>query len=100
MHVVEGKGDLLGLIRDDLPVRGAAYKMARLAGPGESPYTQYDREIAARAPVGVREETSSFPHKPWFLFVSFFAPHSPLPAPPKHFYHYFDDPHLPMPPLY
>ena len=32
---------------DDLPVRGAAYKMARMAGPGESPYTQYDREIAS-----------------------------------------------------
>ena len=49
MQVIEGKGDLLGLIRDDLPVRGAAYKMAQMAGPGESPYTHYDREIAARA---------------------------------------------------
>ena len=56
MQVVEGKGDLLGLIRDDLPVRGAAYKMARMAGPGESPYTQYDRDIAARAQVWLREE--------------------------------------------
>ena len=92
MQVVEGKGDLLGLIRDDLPVRGAAYKMARMAGPGESPYTQYDREIAARAQIWLREEAHKYSDKPWVLFVSFVAPHYPLTAPPEHFYRYFDDP--------
>ena len=100
MHVVEGKGDLLGLIRDDLPVRGAAYKMARMAGPGKSPYTQYDREIAARAQIWLREEAPKHRDKPWVLFVSFVAPHYPLTAPPEHFYRYFDDPRLPMPLLY
>jgi len=100
MHVVEGKGDLLGLIRDDLPVRGAAYKMARMAGPGETPYTQYDREIAARAQIWLREEGPKHHAKPWVLFVSFVAPHYPLTAPPEHFYRYFDDPALPMPRLY
>jgi choline-sulfatase len=97
MHVVEGKGDLLGLIRDDLPVRGAAYKMARMAGPGESAYTQYDREIAARAQIWLHEEARKCREKPWVLFVSFVAPHYPLTAPPEHFYRYFDDPNLPMP---
>ena len=86
MHVVEGKGDLLGLIRDDLPVRGAAYKMARMAGPGESAYTQYDREIAARAQIWLHEEARKCREKPWVLFVSFVAPHYPLTAPPEHFY--------------
>jgi len=100
MQVVEGKGDLLGLIRDDLPVRGAAYKMARMAGPGESPYTQYDREIAARAQIWLREEAHKHGDKPWVLFVSFVAPHYPLTAPPEHFYRYFDDPTLPMPLFY
>jgi choline-sulfatase len=100
MQVVEGKGDLLGLIRDDLPVRGAAYKMARMAGPGESPYTQYDREIAARAQIWLREEAREYARTPWVLFVSFVAPHYPLTAPPEHFYSYFDDPKLPMPTLY
>ena len=100
MHVVEGKGDLLGLIRDDLPVRGAAYKMARMAGPGESMYTQYDRDIAARAQVWLREEAPKFKDKPWVLFVSFVAPHYPLTAPPEHFYRYYDDPTLPMPRFY
>jgi choline-sulfatase len=100
MHVVEGKGDLLGLIRDDLPVRGAAYKMARMAGPGESAYTQYDREIAARAQIWLREEARKCREKPWVLFVSFVAPHYPLTAPSEHFYRYFDDPNLPMPLFY
>ena len=100
MQVVEGKGDLLGLIRDDLPVRGAAYKMARMAGPGKSPYTQYDREIAARAQIWLREEAPKHRDRPWVLFVSFVAPHYPLTAPPEHFYRYFDDPKLPMPLLY
>ena len=100
MQVFEGKGDLLGLIRDDLPVRGAAYKMARMAGPGESPYTQYDRDIAARAQVWLRERAPQYTDKPWVLFVSFVSPHYPLTAPPEHFYHYFDDPNLPMPLFY
>ena len=100
MHVIEGKGDLMGLIRDDLPVRGAAYKMARMAGPGESPYTQYDREIAARAQIWLHEEAPKYRDKPWVLFVSFVAPHYPLTAPPEHFYRYYDDPSLPQPKLY
>jgi len=100
MHVIEGKGDLMGLIRDDLPVRGAAYKMARMAGPGESPYTQYDRDIAARAQIWLREEAPKHRNKPWVLFVSFVAPHYPLTAPPEHYFRYYDDPNLPMPRLY
>lgn len=100
MQVIDKKGDLLGLIRDDLPVRGAAYKMARMAGPGESPYTWYDREIAARAQVWLREEAGKHRDKPWVLFVSFVSPHYPLTAPPEHFYRYHDDPRLPMPAFY
>jgi choline-sulfatase len=100
MHVIERKGDLMGLIRDDLPVRGAAYKMASMAGPGESPYTQYDRDIAARAQVWLRQEAPKYRDKPWVLFVSFVAPHYPLTAPPEHYYRYFDNPDLPMPKFY
>jgi choline-sulfatase len=100
MHVVDGQGDLLGLIRDDLPKRGASWKMARMAGPGESAYTFYDREIAARAQVWLREEAGKHRDKPWVLFVSFVAPHFPLTAPPEHFYRYYGDPRLPLPKLY
>jgi choline-sulfatase len=100
MHVVDGQGDLLGLIRDDMPKRGAAWKMARMAGPGESAYTFYDREIAARAQIWLREEAPKNRDKPWALFVSFVAPHFPLTAPPEHFYRYYGDPALPAPKLY
>lgn len=99
MHVIEGKGDLMGLVRSDLPVRKGAYKMARYAGPGESQYTFYDREIAARAQVWLREVTRRGSDKPWVLFVSFVCPHFPLTAPPEHYYRYHDQT-LPMPKLY
>lgn len=100
MQVIEGKGDLMGLIRDDLPVRGAAYKMAKMAGPGESVYTQYDREIASRAQIWLHEEARKYDDKPWVLFVSFVSPHYPLTAPPDHYFRYFDNPDLPMPLFY
>lgn len=99
MHIIEGKGDLMGLVRSNLPVRMGAYKMANLAGPGESQYTFYDREIAARAQVWLREEAAKHKDKPWVLFVSFVAPHFPLTAPPEHFYKYYDQ-DLPIPKLY
>ncbi|OZI71263.1 sulfatase-like hydrolase/transferase [Bordetella genomosp. 12] len=99
MHILEGKGDLMGLVRDDLPRRGGAKKMIGMAGPGESTYTLYDREICARAQVWLRERQQQASDKPWVLFVSFVAPHFPLTAPPEHFYRYFNQ-ELPMPKLY
>lgn len=98
MHIIEGKGDLMGLVRSDLPVRKGAYKMADLAGPGESQYTFYDREIAARAQVWLREESHRYLDRPWVLFVSFVAPHFPLTAPPEFFYQYYGK--VPLPKLY
>jgi len=100
MHVIDGKGDLMGLVRENLPRRGGSWKMAKLAGPGESPYTFYDRDIAARAQVWLRETAPKHRDKPWVLFVSFVCPHFPLTAPPEHFYRYYLDPALPMPKLY
>lgn len=100
MHVVEGKGDLMGLIREDLPVRGAAYKMARMAGPGESPYTRYDRDIAAHAEKWLQTTGRAKHAKPWVLYISFVCPHYPLTAPSEHYDQYYDDPDLPMPMLY
>lgn len=99
MHIVEGKGDLMGLVRSELPVRKGAYKMAHYAGPGESQYTFYDREITARAQVWLREAAQRESDRPWVLFVSLVAPHFPLTAPPEHYYRYFDQ-KLPLPKLY
>lgn len=99
MHILEGKGDLMGLVRSELPVRKGAYKMAHYAGPGESTYTMYDRDITARAQVWLREAAQRDHDKPWVLFVSLVAPHFPLTAPPEHYYHYYNQ-NLPMPKLY
>jgi len=99
MHIVDGVGDVKGLVRDDIPKRKGGDKMARRAGPGESPYTVYDRDIAARAQVWLHEEAPKWRDRPWVLFVSFVAPHFPLTAPPKWFYHYWRQ-DLPMPKQY
>lgn len=100
MHVIEGKGDLMGLVRDDLPVRKGAWKMAGMAGPGESIYTRYDRDIAAEAQIWLHEEAPKHGGTPWVLFVSFVAPHFPLTAPSEHFYRYYESDDLPWPKQY
>jgi choline-sulfatase len=99
MHIVEGIGDVKGLVRDDIPARKGGDKMARLAGPGESPYTVYDRDIAARAQIWLHEAAQRAHDKPWVLFVSFVSPHFPLTAPPEWYYRYIDR-DLPWPKQY
>jgi choline-sulfatase len=99
MHIVDGIGDIKGLVREDIPKRKGGEKMARLAGPGESSYTIYDREIAAQAQIWLHEEAPKWRDRPWVLFVSFVAPHFPLTAPPDWFYRYWKQ-DLPMPKLY
>ena len=100
MNVFERKGDLYGLLRgDDMPARADGKKLAGLAGPGESEYTWYDREIASRAQIWLREQAPKHRDKPWVLFVSFVAPHFPLTAPPHWYYKYPLD-KIPMPKLY
>ena len=88
MHIVDAVGDVKGLVRDDIPVRKGGDKIAKLAGPGESQYTLYDREIAARAQVWLHEAARRERARPWVLFVSFVSPHFPLIAPPEWYYPY------------
>ena len=99
MHIIDGIGDVKGLIRDRIPMRKGGDKMARKAGPGESPYTVYDREIASRAQIWLHEEAPKWRDRPWVLFVSFVAPHFPLTAPARWFYRYWQQ-DLPLPKLY
>jgi len=99
MNIVDGMGDTLGLIRDQNVPRAAANKMADLAGPGESVYTTYDRNISSHAQIWLRENAAQYSAKPWVLFVSFVSPHFPLTAPPEYFYRY-DPASLEMPKLY
>ena len=100
MHVIDGIGDVKGLVRDNIPVRKGGDKMAKLAGPGESTYTHYDRQISTAACDWLMQRARpQADTKPWVLFVSMVAPHFPLTAPPAWYEHYaaLD---LPLPKLY
>lgn len=99
MQVIDGVGDLMGMVRDDMPVRAASHKMASLAGSGESSYTHYDRNIAAHARDWLAARSGAAGDKPWALFVSFVCPHFPLTAPKEYYDRYYNDPDLPMPAL-
>ncbi|MBL8378649.1 MAG: sulfatase-like hydrolase/transferase [Burkholderiales bacterium] len=91
LHIVDGLGDLLGLIRDELPVRIGSRKLGPEAARGESEYTAYDRAITAAAVRWIREQTGRQRDKPWALYVGYVAPHFPLVAPPEFFDLYPED---------
>jgi len=99
LHVVDGKGDLLGLIRrPKAAARGGMPDLARQAGPGESTYAAYDRNIRDGAIEWLKNYAQD-EKKPWCLFVSFVKPHFPLIA-PQEFYDMYPPESLPMPRLY
>jgi len=84
MHILDGLGDLLGSVRDPMPVRHKTRTLSEELGPGESTYTQYDRAITASASQWLREIAPTLP-EPWTLYVGLVAPHFPLIAPPEFF---------------
>jgi choline-sulfatase len=98
LHIVNGVGDLLGLIRDELPRRQGSTKLGPEAGPGESEYTHYDRAIADEA-VKWLSNASQYRDKPWALYVGFVSPHFPLIAPPE-FYAMYPENQVPWPGMY
>src|SRR5712671_4359645 len=85
LHVVEGIGDPLGWLREPLPVRKAALRLASEAGPGNSNYQDYDERITAAAVdwLKARSGKANSSGKPWALFVSLVCPHFPLIARPE-----------------
>src|SRR5258705_7610312 len=99
MHVADGDGDVVGLIRDELIVRNGAAKLGPEAGPGESHYTAYDRSIAEHACEWLQREAKKVHGKPWVLYVGFVCPHPPLIAPPEYFKLY-ENCDIPMPDMY
>lgn len=99
LHIVNGVGDLLGLIRDELPVRPGSKRLGPEAGPGESEYTRYDREIAAATRQWLEYEAPKYRNKPWVLYVGFVSPHFPLIAPAE-FYGLYPEKDVPLPLMY
>jgi choline-sulfatase len=99
LHVLDGKGDLIGMLREPPPVRGSMPMLAASAGPGESDYNDYDRDITDAACRWIAEVAARKTDKPWALFVSFVRPHFPLTAPPE-FFALYQPERMPMPRLY
>ena len=99
MHIVNGVGDLLGLIRDELPRRKGAANLGPEAGPGESDYTRYDRSIVEATVTWLKNEAPKHRNKPWAMYVGFVAPHFPLIA-PQEFYDRYPVDKVPFPDLY
>jgi choline-sulfatase len=99
LHIVNGVGDLLGLIRDELPRRPGSAKLGPEAGRGESEYTHYDRSIAQETVRWLSKEAPKHRSKPWALYVGFVSPHYPLIAPPE-FYDLYPGDKVPWPDMY
>jgi len=83
MHVMDGKGDLFGCLRNDM--HPARYQLEHVdeASAGDSEYLRYDTAIASEAVRWLYEEAGSR-STPWCLFVSLTLPHFPLIAPARH----------------
>lgn len=99
LHVLDGIGDLIGMLREPPPVRGSMPALAASAGPGACHYNDYDRDITAAACRWLGEAGRRGPEKPWALFVSLVRPHFPL-TPPPEFFALYDPDRMPMPRLY
>ncbi len=99
LHIVNGVGDLLGLIRDELPRRPGSLKLGPEAGPGESDYTRYDRSIADETVKWLKNSAPRHRDKPWALYVGFVSPHFPLIA-PQQFFDLYPEDRVPWPAMY
>ncbi len=98
LHVLNGEGDVQGMLRRPPPRRDSTRQLAGDAGSGDSTYLRYDRDIRDGAIAWLRTAAEKTPGKPWCLFVSLVCPHFPLVAPPE-FFDLYDRATLPLPRL-
>lgn len=96
MHVLNGIGDAVGLMRSPPLERPNARLLAAEVGRGQSTYTEYDRDITAEACRWLLEEAPKHIERPWVLFVSLVCPHFPLKAPDS-FYDMYPHECMPWP---
>ena len=79
LHVHEGKGWLLGLLRRPVPRYDATAGLAEELGEGWTDYTRYDEQVGEAACAWLEDPARHA--RPWAAFVSFLSPHYPLIAP-------------------
>ncbi|HWT79953.1 MAG TPA: sulfatase-like hydrolase/transferase [Candidatus Acidoferrum sp.] len=95
LHVLDGIGDLYGLLREKMPVRPQSRNQVLEARAGEAEYIRYDRGTAQTAVRWLKQEAQD-QVRPWVLMVSFATPHFPLVVPERYFNLYPLD-SLPLP---
>src|SRR5919197_2675583 len=83
LHIVDGIGDPIGMLRDPPPRRTASLKLAADAACGDSSYQGYDDRITEAAEAWLSARARAPDAKPWMLFVSLVCPHFPLIARPE-----------------
>lgn len=94
MHVTDGVGWAIGLLREQPPPYNEASELARDVGIGSSSYSDYDLDITAAAEQWLHDRASS--DSPWATVVSLVSPHYPLTCPERHYTQY--NPHdMPLP---
>ena len=95
MHVVEGVGWTIGLLRKAQPdYRSSAAELASDVGVGESSYTEYDRAITTATESWLT--SSQARGRPWAAFISLVSPHYPLTC-PETFFHLYRPEDMEMP---
>jgi choline-sulfatase len=99
LHVVEGVGDPIGMLRDPPQARRAALRLAAQAGCGDSDYQRYDDDITGSAEAWLAARARDPDEKPWCLFVSLVCPHFPLISRPE-WYSLYPEASVPWPMLY
>jgi choline-sulfatase len=92
MHVVDGIGWPIGLLRQNLPPYPQAAELAADVGMGTSTYTDYDLDITAAAESWLQHRDV----QPWAAFVSLVSPHYPLTC-PEEFYRLYNVNDIPLP---
>lgn len=96
LHVVNGTGDILGAVRDNLPLRRKGIHLLEKIGPGETSYLDYDRNITEASIQWLQDRAQDKDDKPWVVFVSMVCPHYPLVA-PQEFFDMYDPASIPLP---
>lgn len=94
MHVVEGVGWAVGLLRENPPPYDSASELAADVGVGASSYTDYDLAITETAEKWLHNQSNE--DTPWAAFVSLVSPHYPLRA-PEAFYSLYDPAEMDLP---
>ena len=92
LHVLEGKGDLKGLLRRERQTNENTSGLAENVGMGPSTYFDYDTRILECAQRWLEKRSQAANDRRFALFVSFVMPHFPLRVPQPYYDLYRDIP--------